>query len=154
MTEDIITGLSYDNRLFVIARNSTFAYKGQSPDIRAVGRELGVRYVAEGSIRPIGERLRITAQLIETATGTHIWADRIDRPLAEIFDLMDEVVNGLVMALCSSLGVAEGKRAATGPAKGFTGLGAMRAGREQLSVTAHSRNEGVSGKTGPPGNRD
>ena len=112
MTEDIITGLSCDSRLFVIARNSTFAYKGQSPDIRTVGKELGVRYVLEGSIRPVGERLRITVQLIETDTGTHIWADKIDRPTAEIFDIMDDVVDGLVTTLCSNLGVAEGKRTA------------------------------------------
>jgi adenylate cyclase len=112
MTEDIITGLSCDSRLFVIARNSTFAYKGQTPDIRTVGKELGVRYVLEGSIRPVGERLRITLQLIETDTGTHIWADKIDRPTTEIFDIMDDVVDGLVTTLCSNLGVAEGKRTA------------------------------------------
>ncbi len=111
MTEDIITGLSCDSRLFVTARSSTFAYKGQSPDIRAAGRELGVRYVVEGSIRPIGERLRITAQLIETATGAHVWADKIDRPVAEIFAVMDEVVDEIISALCSSLGVAEAARA-------------------------------------------
>jgi len=111
MTEDIITGLSCDSRLFVIARNSTFAYKGQSPDIRTVGKELGVRYVLEGSIRPIGDRLRITVQLIETASGAHIWADKIDRPTADIFEVMDEVVDSLVIALCANLGVAEAKRA-------------------------------------------
>lgn len=112
MTEDIITGLSCDSRLFVIARNSTFVYKGKPVDIRAVGKELGVRYVLEGSIRPIGDRLRITLQLIETASGAHVWADKIDRPVAELFTVMDEVVDGLVTTLCSSLGVAEGKRAA------------------------------------------
>ncbi|MEH6638849.1 MAG: tetratricopeptide repeat protein [Porticoccaceae bacterium] len=111
MTEDIITGLSCDSRLFVVARNSTFAYKDQSPDIRSVGRELGVRYVLEGSIRPVGERLRITVQLIETASGMHIWADKIDRPTAELFDIMDEVVDGLVTALCANLGVAESQHA-------------------------------------------
>ena len=111
MTEDIITGLSCDSRLFVIARNSTFAYKGQSPDIRTVGKELGVRYVLEGSIRPVKDRLRITVQLIETSSGNHVWADRIDRPAAEIFDVMDEVVDDIVMALCANLGVAESNRA-------------------------------------------
>ncbi|MGE3297072.1 MAG: hypothetical protein AB7I68_06935, partial [Porticoccaceae bacterium] len=111
MTEDIITGLSCDSRLFVIARNSTFAYKGQSPDIRAVGKELGVRYVLEGSIRPVGERLRITMQLIETASGNHVWADKIDRPTADIFEVMDKVVSELVTALTSHLGVAESERA-------------------------------------------
>ncbi|MEQ1888933.1 MAG: tetratricopeptide repeat protein [Alphaproteobacteria bacterium] len=112
ITEDIITGLSSDSRLFVVARNSTFAYKGQSPDIRTVGKELGVRYVLEGSIRQISDRIRINVQLIETSSGTHVWADKIDRPVAEFFDIMDEVVNGLVVALCSNLGVAEAKRAA------------------------------------------
>ncbi len=111
MTEDIITGLSHDSRLFVIARNSTFAYKGQHPDIRTVGKELGVHYVLEGSIRPVGDRLRITVQLIETASGTHVWADKIDRPLAEIFEVMDELTDGIVTALSSNLGAAEAKRA-------------------------------------------
>ncbi|MSP42009.1 MAG: hypothetical protein EXR08_01365 [Alphaproteobacteria bacterium] len=111
MTEDIITGLSYDSRLMVIARNSTFAYKGQSPDIRTVGRELGVRYVLEGSIRPIEDRVRITVQLIETANGSHVWADKIDRKLTEIYDVMDHVTDGLVTALCCNLGVAEARRA-------------------------------------------
>ena len=111
MTEDIITGLSCDSRLFVVARNSTFAYRGQSPDIREVGKELGVRYVLEGSIRPVGERLRITVQLIETDTGMHIWADKIDRPTTELFDIMDHVVDDLVTALCANLGVAESHRA-------------------------------------------
>lgn len=112
MTEDIITGLSCDSRLFVIARNSTFAYKGRSPDIRTVGKELGVRYVLEGSIRPINDRLRITVQLIETDTGSHVWADKIDRPIAEIFDIQDDVVDSLVSTLCANLNIAEGKRAA------------------------------------------
>ncbi len=87
------------------------AYKGQSPDIRTVGKELGVRYVLEGSIRPMGERLRINVQLIDTAGGMHIWADKIDRPTAEIFDVMDEVVDSLVTTLCANLGVAEASRA-------------------------------------------
>ncbi len=112
MTEDIITGLSFDSRLFVIARNSTAAYKGQTPDIRAVGKELGVRYVVEGSIRPHNDMLRITVQLIEASTGAHVWADRIDRPVAEIFAISDAVVDGLVMALCANLGVTEASRAA------------------------------------------
>ena len=111
MTEDIITGLSCDSRLFVTARNSTFIYKGQPVDIRTVGKELGVRYVLEGSIRPASDRLRITVQLIDTASGNHVWADKIDRPTAEIFDIMDDVVDGLVMTLCSSLSVAEANRA-------------------------------------------
>src|SRR5205814_1160130 len=76
MVEDIITGLSRSRSLFVIARNSTFTYKGKAVDIKQVGRELGVRYVLEGSVRKVGNKARITGQLIEAATGTHLWADR------------------------------------------------------------------------------
>ena len=111
MTEDIITGLSCDSRLFVIARNSTFAYKGQSPDIRHVGKELGVRYVLEGSVRPLNNRLRITVQLVETGTGSHVWADKIDRPVEDIFDIMDDIVDGIVISLCANIRLAESDRA-------------------------------------------
>jgi adenylate cyclase len=83
ITEDIITELSRFSELFVIARNSSFQYKGKSPDIRQVGRQLGVRYVLEGSIRCAGRRVRITAQLIDAATGAHRWAERYDRDLNE-----------------------------------------------------------------------
>jgi len=85
ITEDIITGLSRFSELFVIARNSSFQYKGRSPDIRQVGRELGVRYVLEGSIRRAGDRVRITAQLIDAVTGAHRWAERYDRELKDVF---------------------------------------------------------------------
>src|SRR2546421_977214 len=81
MVEDIITGLSRSKSLFVIARHSTFTYKGKTFDIKQVGRELGVRYVLEGSVRRVGDRVRITGQLVEAATGNHIWADRYDRTL-------------------------------------------------------------------------
>lgn len=110
LTEDIITGLSLDSRLFVIARNSTYAYKGQSPDIREVGNELGVRYVVEGSLRRIGERLRITAQLIETLSGSHVWADQVERPFSEFFEAQDEITSIIVTALCSQLNIAERAR--------------------------------------------
>ena len=85
ITEDLITGLSRIRWLFVIARNSTFQYKGKHPDIRLVGRELGVRYVLEGSVRRQGKRLRITAQLIDAIGGGHHWAERYDRKLGDIF---------------------------------------------------------------------
>ena len=81
MTEDLITGLAANRHLSVVARNSTFAYKGRAPDIRAVGRALGVRYVLEGSVRRVGDRLRTTAQLIEAKTGSHLWSEKYDRPL-------------------------------------------------------------------------
>ena len=89
MVEDIITGLSRSKSLFVIARHSTFTYKGKAIDIRQVGRELGVRYVLEGSVRKSGDRVRIAGQLIEATTGAHLWADRFDSQLKDIFDLQD-----------------------------------------------------------------
>ena len=99
IAEDVITLLSRNPNFFVIARNSTFSYKGQSPDIRVVGEELGVRYVVEGSLRKIGERVRVTVQLIEAASGQHAWAEKYDRPYLEIFDLQDEITNGIASAL-------------------------------------------------------
>jgi adenylate cyclase len=77
--------------LFVIARNSSFTYKGTYPDIRTVGRELGVRYVLEGSVRKVGNRIRVTAQLIDTTTGSHVWAEKYDRELDHVFELQEEL---------------------------------------------------------------
>ena len=99
ITEDIITDLSRIAGLMVVARNSSFAYKNKSPDVRIVGRELGVASVLEGSIRRAGNRVRITAQLIDAATGGHLWAERYDRDLADIFELQDEVTRRIVEAL-------------------------------------------------------
>ena len=96
MVEEIITGLSRIKWLFVIARNSSFAYKGKSPDIRQVGRELGVRYVLEGSVRKAGNRVRITGQLIEAESGAHLWADKFDGGLEDVFDLQDKVTDAVV----------------------------------------------------------
>ena len=92
ITEDIITELSRFRNLFVIARNSSFTYKGRAVDVKKVGKELGVDFVVEGSVRRLGGRIRITAQLINAANGSHVWAERYDRPFDEIFDLQDEVV--------------------------------------------------------------
>src|SRR5205085_9169942 len=91
MVEEIITALSRIRWLFVIARNSSFTYEGQAIDVKQVGRELGVRYVLEGSVRKAGNRLRITAQLIDTVTGAHLWADRFDGSLEDVFSLQDQV---------------------------------------------------------------
>ena len=99
LTEDIITDLSKVSGLFVIARNSTFAYKKQAVDLRRVGAELGVKYVLEGSVRKGGDRVRITVQLIEAATGNHIWAERYDRVLTDIFEVQDEMTHTIVEAL-------------------------------------------------------
>ena len=93
MVEEIITALSRIRWLFVIARNSTFTYKGRAVDVKQVGRELGVRYVLEGSVRKAGARVRITAQLIDALTGTHLWADRFDGSLEDVFDLQDKVAS-------------------------------------------------------------
>src|ERR1700735_5645414 len=98
MVEDIITGLSRIKWLFVIARNSSFAYKGKSPDIRQVGRELGVRYVLEGSVRKAGSRVRITGQLVDAATGAHLWAERYDRALDDVFAVQDEITLSVISA--------------------------------------------------------
>lgn len=112
ITEDIITELSRFNSLSVIARNSSFHYKGQSPKIQDVGRELGVQYVIEGSVRKSGNRVRITAQLVETQAGKHIWAQRYDRELNDIFELQDEVTKVIVGIIPGRLDVAETQRSA------------------------------------------
>ncbi len=108
LSEDIITELSRINSLAVLARNSTFVYKGQSIDIRRVGRELGARYVIEGSVRKAGERVRVTAQLIDVASGNHVWAERYDRDRADSFDLQDEVAGSVVASIQTQILWAEG----------------------------------------------
>jgi adenylate cyclase len=110
MVEDIITGLSRIKWLFVIARNSTFTYKGRSVDVKQIGRELGVRYVLEGSVRKAADRVRITAQLIDVATGAHIWAEHYDRRLEDVFALQDEITLNVVGAIEPSLRDAEIER--------------------------------------------
>ena len=110
MVEDIITGLARIKWLFVIGRNSTFAYKGKSPDIRQVGRDLGVRYVLEGSVRRVGNRVRITSQLVDAQTGVHLWAERFDRSLDDVFALQDEITLSVIGAIEPSLRQAEIKR--------------------------------------------
>ena len=107
IAEDIITALSKLRGFFVIARNSTFAYKGKAPEIRQVARELGVRYVLEGSVRKAGERLRVTGQLVDATTGNHIWAERYDRPATEIFALQDEITASVVAAIEPQIYAAE-----------------------------------------------
>ena len=110
ITEDIITGLSRFSELFVIARNSSFQYKGKSPDIRQVGRELGVRYVLEGSIRRAGDRVRISAQLVDAVTGAHRWGERYDRELKDVFAVQDEVSRAIVAILVAHVNKAEAER--------------------------------------------
>ena len=111
IAEDLITALSRIHWLFVIARNSTFGYKGQSPDVRQVGSDLGVRYVVEGSVRKGSNRVRVSAQLIDATTGHHVWAERYDRELADLFDLQDEITETIVAAIEPELGHLERDRA-------------------------------------------
>ncbi len=115
ITEDIITELSRFRSLFVIARNSSFHYKGTSPKVQDIGRELGVAYVVEGSVRKVGNRVRITAQVVEAASGNHIWAERYDRDLEDIFALQDEITQTIVGAVEPELSAAERERAARKP---------------------------------------
>jgi adenylate cyclase len=110
ITEDIITALSKWRWFLVIARNSTFAYKGKSFDLKEVGRELGVRYVLEGSMRRAGERVRISSQLIDIATGTHLWAERYDRELTDIFAVQDDITSRVAAAIEPALSRAEIQR--------------------------------------------
>ncbi|MER8882380.1 BTAD domain-containing putative transcriptional regulator [Mesorhizobium sp. M0816] len=115
MVEDIVTALAHFRHLFVVARNSSFTYRGRSIDIKQVGRELGVRYVVEGSVRRAGDRLRIAGQLIDTSTGAYLWADRFDGTLAEVFNLQDQVASSIVGAITPKMEEAEIERAKRKP---------------------------------------
>ena len=112
ITEDIINALSRLRWFFVIARNSTFIYKGQAADVRQVGRDLGVRYVLEGSVRKSGQRIRITSQLLDANTSNQIWSERYDRELTDIFALQDEITASVTSAIEPKLLAAEGLRTA------------------------------------------
>jgi TolB-like protein/class 3 adenylate cyclase len=120
MVEEIITALSRIRWLFVIARNSSFTYKGHVVDVKQVGRELGVRYVLEGSVRKAGQRVRITGQLIDALTGTHLWADRFDGSLEDIFDLQDKVASNVAGVIEPTLQAAEIRRANERPTSDLT----------------------------------
>jgi len=115
IVEEIITALSRFRQLFVIARNSSFTYKGRAVDVKQVGRELGIRYVLEGSVRKAGSRVRITGQLIDAATGAHLWADRFEGGLEDIFDLQDQVTASVVGAIAPKLEQAEIERSKRKP---------------------------------------
>lgn len=108
MAEDIITALSRIRWYFVIARNSSFTYKGRAIDVKQLGRELGVRYVLEGSVRRAGQRLRVTAQLVDALTGAHVWAERYDRELDDIFEIQDEITQSVVASMETSVQISEG----------------------------------------------
>ena len=120
MVEEIITALSHIHWLFVIARNSTFTYKGQAINVKQVGRELGVRYVLQGSVRKAGNRVRITGQLIDTGTGTHLWAGRFDGSLEEVFELQDKIAVSVAGVIEPALQAAEMHRSAAQPTTDLT----------------------------------
>src|SRR2546423_235532 len=107
IAEDVLTALSKLRWLFVIARNSSFTFKGKAIDARSVSRELGVRYVLEGSVRKVGVRARITGQLIDATTGAHLWAERYDRDLADIFAVQDQITEAVVAAIGPTIVDAE-----------------------------------------------
>jgi adenylate cyclase len=120
MVEEIITALSRIRWLFVIARNSSFTYKGQTVDVKQVGRELGVRYVLEGSVRKAGQRVRITGQLIDAVAGTHLWADRFDGSLEDVFELQDKIAVSVAGVIEPALQAAEMRRSAARPTTDLT----------------------------------
>src|SRR5262249_5635074 len=136
VTEDIITELSRFHSLFVIARNSSFSYKGKSPNIQQVGKELGVRYVLEGSMRRSSNRIRVTGQLIDTLTGNHIWAERYDRMLVDIFAMQEELAHAIVVAIAPQIASREQSKAAQ---RGPYNLSAYETA---LRARAHAR-EGI-----------
>jgi adenylate cyclase len=133
VAEDVITALSHYPSLFVIARNSSFTYKGRTVDVRQVGRELGVRYVLEGSVRKAGNRIRVTAQLVEAGTSNHVWAERYDRDLADIFAVQDELTEALTTALAPAIADAELRRAMRKPPESLDAWAAYQRGLWHLS---------------------
>lgn len=133
ITEDIITALSKINSLLVVARNSTFTYKGQAVDVKQVSREQGVRYVLEGSVRKAGNRVRVTAQLIDATTGHHAWAERYDRDLEDIFAVQDEITREVVVALDVRLREGEQARVWSGGTKNVKAWECVRLGQEALN---------------------
>ena len=144
MGKEIITALSRIRWLFVIARNSSFTYKGQAIDVKQIGRELGVRYVLEGSVRKAGNRVRITGQLIDAGTGAHIWADRFDGGLDEIFELQDQIASSIVGLIEPKLRQSELERTTRKPTESLDAYDLyMRARAEFHKFTAASVPEAV-----------
>ena len=141
ITEDIITGLARLRWLFVIARNSSFVYKGQAVDVRQVARDLGVRYLLEGSVRTAGERIRITGQLIDAETGKHIWAEKYDRELRDVFAVQDEITEQVVAAVEPHLYAEEGFRAASKPPDSIDAWGLVVRALSLISKMERERND-------------
>jgi adenylate cyclase len=141
LTEDVITALSLWRTFPVIARNSTFAYKGSSPDIRTVGEDLGAYYVIEGSVRRSGNRVRVTAQLINAETGHHVWAERYDRDLEDIFELQDELTGQIVATVAPELERSEHRRAVEGRPQDLNAWDQYQRGMAHLYEFSREGNE-------------
>jgi adenylate cyclase len=141
ITEDIINALSPYPSLFVIARNSCFTYKGRAVDVKQVGRELGVRYVLEGSLRKSGNRIRVTAQLVEAETGKHVWGEHYDRELADIFALQDEITEAVTIAIAPAIADAEQRRALRRPPGSLDAWAAYQRGLWHVSKRTAEDNE-------------
>ena len=133
ISEDLVTGLARIRWLFVIARNSTFVYKHRAVDVKQVSRELGVRYILEGSVRRAGNRLRITAQLVDATTGGHLWAERYERELGDIFAVQDEITRSVAAAIEPRLLAAEGIRALAALAASISAHGSWWPRRRRIS---------------------
>lgn len=133
ITEDIITELSRFSELFVIARNSSFVFKGKSFDVREAARKLGVQYVVEGSVRKAGNRVRVTAQLIDAVAGSHLWADRYDRQLEDIFDVQDDVVRAVVAVLPGRIAEAGAEWVRRKPTENLTAFDNLLRGQHELA---------------------
>jgi TolB-like protein len=144
MVEEIITALSRIRWLFVIARNSSFTYKGQAVDVKRVGRELGVRYVLEGSVRRGGNRVRIAAQLIEAETGAHLWADRFDGSLEDVFDLQDRVATSVAGVIEPALQAAEMARSARRPTSDLSAYDLYLRAAAMSSTSHRQRREALA----------
>jgi adenylate cyclase len=141
IAEDVITALSRCPSLFVIARNSSFTYKGRAVDVKQIGRNLGVRYVLEGSLRKAGERIRVTAQLIEAETGNHLWAERYDRALSGIFAVQDEITEAVAIAVAPTIDAAERLRALRKPPDNVDAWGAYQQGLWHLAKVNAEAND-------------
>ena len=144
VTESLTTDLSRIRAAVVIARNTAFTYKGKAVDLKLIGRELNVRYVLEGSVQRGGNRMRVNVQLIDAETGNHLWAERFDKPLADLFDMQDEIVARLADALNAQLVAAEARRAEQAPTPNsmdlyFQGLAWLNKGRTPDNVGASAR---------------
>ena len=142
IASDLITELSHTRWLFVIARNSSFSYKSRAIDIRQIARELGVRYILEGSVRRSGDRVRVTAELIEAETISHIWADRYDRSVTEVFAVQDEITAAVTSAILPAVTDAEQRRAVRRPPESLDAWEAYQRGLWHLGqFTAGTDNE-------------